>query len=105
MAEATVKLVNSDNMIDFYINRDQMAVAQRLLREGAYTQVGSMGVPDFEGEDVAEELFDLTNNPGREEERLALYPTRYRSISVGDIVRVDGVNFLCCSMGWRKITD
>lgn len=103
MAVATVKLVNSDNMIDFYVNKDQAEVARRLLREGAYNIVGDMGVPGKEGEDAAEEVFDLTNNPSRQDERDELYGRRYRSVSVGDIVRVDGVNYLCASMGWKVL--
>ena len=55
-----------------------------------------------EGEDGAEEMFDLTNNPSRQEERVQFYG-RQRSISVGDIVQVNGRNFLCASFGWKEI--
>jgi hypothetical protein len=103
MAVATVKLVNSDNMFDFYVAKDPAEVARRLLREGAYNIVGDMGVPGLEGEAVAEEVFDLTNNPSRQDERDELYSRRHRSVSVGDIVRVDGVNFLCASVGWVRL--
>ena len=51
---------------------------------------------------MAEEVFDLTNNPGRQDEREELYG-RFRSVSVGDIVEVDGVPFLCASMGWTAL--
>lgn len=103
MAVATIKLVNSDNMFDFYLNKDQVEVARRLLKQGSYTTVGDMGVPGLEGEAAAEEVFDLTNNPSREEERDQLYDRRYRSLSVGDIVRVDGVSYLCASYGWEVL--
>jgi hypothetical protein len=60
--------------------------------------------PTFEsevsGEEAAEEAFDLSNNPARQDER----ETRYgngRSVSVGDIVVVDGTHeYLCASLGW-----
>lgn len=41
----------------------------------------------LEGEAIADELFDLTNNPGRQVEREEKYG-RGRSLSVGDIVKV-----------------
>jgi hypothetical protein len=103
MATATIKLVQTDRMVEFYMNKDQAAVARRLLKEDAYVIQGTMGVPGLEGEDVAEEIFDLTNNPGRQDERDEQYDRRYRSVSVGDIVRVDGVNYLCASFGWERI--
>ena len=54
------------------------------------------------GEEAAEELFDLTNNPSREYERdQALWERQ--SLSVGDIVQVDKEYFLCEGMGWTKL--
>lgn len=54
------------------------------------------------GEEAAEELFDLTNNPSREVERdQALWERQ--SLSVGDIVQVDKEYFLCEGMGWTKL--
>lgn len=102
MSVATIKLVNEDFLGEFYFQKDPTALAQRLLREGRYRVQGTMGVPGMEGEAVAEEVFDLTNNPGRQEEREELYG-RYRSVSVGDIVNVDGSDWLCCSQGWWKL--
>ena len=52
-----------------------------------------------EGEAAAEEMFDLTNNPSRQLERLMRYGNG-RSVSSGDIIEVDGVDYLCCSIGW-----
>lgn len=54
------------------------------------------------GEDAAEELFDLTNNPSRQDERVRCYGNG-RSLSVGDIVCVDGVDFVCASSGWEVL--
>ena len=54
------------------------------------------------GQDFAEEMFDLTNNPGREEERTERYGNG-RSLSSGDVVRTETGDFLCCSFGWQKL--
>ena len=54
------------------------------------------------GEDAAEEAFDLTNNPMRQEERERVYG-RGRSVSVGDVIDVDGKMFLCSSIGWKVL--
>lgn len=55
------------------------------------------------GEDAAEEAFDLTNNPSRQSEREEKYG-RWKSISSGDIVEVDGINYICMPFGWRVIS-
>ncbi len=102
MAVATIKLVNEQFMGEFYFRKDQEATARSLNKDGWYRVQGSMGVPDLEGMDVAEEIFDLTNNPGRQDEREELYG-RHRSVSVGDIVNVDGTDYLCASMGWKVL--
>ena len=54
------------------------------------------------GKDAAEEAFDLTNNPGRQDERENKYG-RGRSVSVGDIVLVDEAAYLCLSSGWELL--
>lgn len=103
MAIATIKLVNADKMMQFYMGSDQVATARKLLAEDAYTTQGFVEVYGFEGEDVAEEIFDLTNNPSRQDEREMRYGQRHRSVSVGDVVRVGSDAFLCASFGWGKI--
>jgi hypothetical protein len=55
-----------------------------------------------EGEEAAEEVFDLSNNPYRERERAEIYGD-HRSLSVGDVVDVDGIKYACMSMGWSKL--
>ena len=55
-----------------------------------------------DGIDAAEEAFDITNNPSRQKERESLYG-RGRSVSVGDVVEVDGVNYVCAPTGWIKL--
>lgn len=103
MAVATIKLVDEQFMGEFYFRKDQqITTARSLLKDGWYRIQGTMGVPGREGESVAEEIFDLTNNPSRQEEREEIYG-RGRSVSVGDIVNVDGVNLLCASQGWEVL--
>lgn len=102
MATATIKLVNGELMGSFYFTKDPEALARKLLAEGYYKVAGTMGFPAMEGEDVAEAVFDLTNNPSRREEREELYGS-FRSVSVGDIVCVDGVDYLCERFGWKQL--
>ena len=102
MSKATVKLIHPDFLAAFYFNADAVAFARELTQAGAYTELRTLDFPTLQGQDAAEEVFDLSNNPGRYEERSELYG-QGRSLSVGDIVTVDGVDWLCCSMGWQKL--
>lgn len=102
MSVATIKLLDEQFMEMFYFRKDQRATALNLQKGGRYRVQGTMGVPGLEGEAVAEEVFDLTNNPSREDQREQLYG-RDRSVSVGDIVNVDGVDYLCLSVGWKAL--
>jgi hypothetical protein len=54
------------------------------------------------GEAAAEEIYDFTNNPARQNERVQAYGYG-RSISVGDVVEVDGVNYACEFVGWKIV--
>jgi len=99
MAQAKVLLIDTKYMSEFYFTKEPAALAQFLLSEGYYDIRAAVDLPYLEGEAAAEEIFDLTNNPYRQAEREQLYG-RGRSLSVGDIVKVDGELFLCCSNGW-----
>jgi hypothetical protein len=101
-SNVTIKLVNNKNLADFYMGGDQVATAKSLLASGLYNKAGDFFFSE-EGEAAAEEAFDMTNNPSREYER-AKYYGRFRSVSTGDIVEVEGVNYLCCSFGWKVVT-
>jgi len=57
---------------------------------------------NFSPEDWAEEVFDLMNNPSRTKERDQIFPGRNYSISVGDIVSVDGIDLICAPVGWVR---
>ncbi len=101
MATATVFLANEAAMIRFY-TEDQATVARDLMRRDAYRELGQLVAVGKDGEAAAEECFDISNNPGREDERDMVWG-RNRSLSVGDVVLVDGDMWLCCSMGWQRL--
>ena len=98
MPNVVLKLVESELMGEFYFTKDQAGKAKELLKAGKYKNSGSFFLSQ-EGVDAAEDMFDMTNNPGRQYEREKYYG-RGRSVSVGDIVEVDGVNYLCANIGW-----
>lgn len=57
---------------------------------------------------VAEEVFDLTNNPAREDERELMGLAQIRSLSVGDRVVIKTptgkeIALLCMSQGWQRV--
>lgn len=98
MAQVTIHLSTRRILRDFFMKT--RVEARRLVSEELphYT-VGGQFETDLTGEAAAEEAFDLTNNPGREEERQRVYGNG-RSVSSGDVVEVDGVKYICCSIGW-----
>lgn len=102
MSQVTVKLVKSELMSEFYFSKKKgVDLAKELIANGSYVTIGNFFCHE-QGEAAAEEMFDLVNNPSRQNDR-AKYYGRDRSISVGDIVEVDGVNYLCASMGWEVL--
>ena len=99
MNQVTVLLAPTNLMSEFYFSKDQQQLA---LDNLASYEAREPFFCDYEGEEAAEEAFDLTNNPSRQDERENLYG-RYRSVSVGDIVQVNEERFLCMSCGWEKL--
>lgn len=100
---ATIHLVDHKCMIDLYGNGTQADVVKKLLDDGKYTAVKTIDFKHLdESSDVADEVFDLTNNPSRQEERERLYGNG-RSLSVGDIVEAGGEKLVCCSIGWAPV--
>jgi acetylornithine/succinyldiaminopimelate/putrescine aminotransferase len=101
MAYVVIKLADESKTSDLYFSKDAVALAKSLLSEGQYDEVASFFF-DAHGTEAAEEAFDLTNNPCRQYEREKYYG-RGRSVSVGDIVEVDNVAYLCSPMGWKVL--
>lgn len=56
------------------------------------------------GVEAAGDAFDLTNNPVRSSERRRCLPVG-RSVSSGDIVKVDDESFLCLFIGWERLNQ
>ena len=102
MSKATILLCPRDIMIEapFLPERDAAKLIGDSLAQ--YTNAGTIET-EYTGEDAAEEMFDLTNNPSRQEEREKLYG-RGRSVSVGDVIEVDGNKWACLSFGWVWIS-
>lgn len=86
-------------------------------REGAEQTTATVEIdgPDLSTEEWAEAVFVATNAPsesdcdpypGALEIRKALYGQRFRSLSVGDTVEIDGLVRLSCEgSGWKEITN
>lgn len=100
MNNAVIFQAPVEAMINFYTG-DAVKAAGELIKRDAYVKIGAIPT-QLSGEDAAEEMFDLSNNPSRQEERELLWGN-YRSLSVGDVVQVGGESFLCCSQGWHKL--
>jgi hypothetical protein len=99
MNKVTVMLAPPDIMREAYFNDDAAKlVKQNLFR---FQKVEVTDVADT-GEAAAEEMFDLTNNPSRQDEREQRYG-RIRSVSVGDVIETGPDRFLCVSFGWEKV--
>jgi hypothetical protein len=105
MSQATIRLlVNSCARVFPRYKDDQVqAEAARLyLNAGGYITACTLETSEV-GKAAAEEMFDLTNNPSRNDERDTRYGSGGRSVSSGDIITVDGVDYLCCSIGWLQL--
>ena len=102
MSHARIRLLKTDLLREkpIFDADEQAAFARKHLNTGFYT--ACILETTEQGEAAAEEMFDLTNNPHRQQEREARYGIG-RSVSSGDIITVDGVDFLCCSIGWRTL--
>ena len=99
MSKVTIKLAPVDLRPGFMSGKYKLEVARFLLPK--YTEQSEFETV-LEGKAAAEEAFDITNNPSRQAERETCYG-RLRSVSVGDIVEVDGVNYFCDSFGWEVL--
>ena len=101
MTIVTVFLVPNTHRVEFFRAgaKTQVEAMQKLWGERAYLALQPIEI-DCTGEDAAEEMFDLSNNPARSEARHLVACNR--SLSVGDVVQVDNDRFLCLSTGWYR---
>lgn len=103
MSSVQVKIVKGDfrRVLGICFGTDLKVIRDN---PDAYEMVSSFdlflqnGTPN----DICEEVFDLTNNPSRQDERERIYG-RFASVSVGDIVVVDGRNYVCDTIGWKEL--
>ena len=99
MAKITIKLAPTSLRLTVYGAADLVSFVKN--NAASYEIMKSFHIYDHDAI-AAEEAFDLTNNPARQEERLERYGD-HRSVSVGDIVDVDGVDYICDHTGWVEI--
>ena len=105
MSKIVMYMASNELMREMYFLKEDKALEVYAERFSEY-----IPAPAFEaeksGKDAAEEAFDLTNNPYRQDEREEVYG-RGRSLSVGDIVEVtegdDVSRFMCLSFGWMNL--
>lgn len=103
MARVVVKFLDWDarrqNGLGLF-NEDSIPIVETLAH--AYTSVATFDVVADNDEDAAEEVFDISNNPSRDAARHQLFGSQ-RSFSSGDIVEVNGTNYLCMSCNWAIV--
>jgi hypothetical protein len=114
--EAIILLCPPHMMADIYFTRDESKMASlvkaNLINYEKVTVIldaESKYGPYEDEEAIAEECFDLTNNPSRQDERVQAYGRR-RSVSVGDVVDLGnnlfgGGQWLCAPNGWIKLGE
>lgn len=104
MSTVTVKFLPSELMRNFLMaGRDRrMQWVKDNLKN--YSDSMTFELVGYNPEDCCEEMFDISNNPSRQVERAKMLG-KYRSVSVGDVVVVDGVKWICDSIGWKKIEE
>lgn len=97
----TIKLMPSVLMRDIYFINDKESFVRQHLDQYEIT-------PSFEficdDKDPAEEVWDMINNPRRQGTREELYGNG-RSVSVGDVVNVDGKDYLCNTIGFIELWE
>lgn len=102
MAKVKIHRLADGNYMRFHRDariHEQGQKAEALFKAGGHVQLVEFEI-ELTGQLAAEEVFDLFNNPARFEESLeyAVVP----DFCTGDIAEVDGVKFVCCSIGWHE---
>jgi hypothetical protein len=91
-----------DDMIGSFYFRDTPQALDVVRVRRSHYRLAGMIPTDLVGEEAAEMVFDLSNNPSKEALKESMGWVG-RSFSVGDIVVVDGVEWICLSVGWAKL--
>ena len=99
MAVVKIKFAPSHR---FMISEDAVDAVRKELAEGKYAQESELFTVTGDSQDAAEEVFDLTNNPSRCDERFEKYGNG-RSLSTGDVVVVGEEQWVCLSFGWAEV--
>jgi len=89
-------------MIGSFYFRDTPQALEQVRRRRADYRLAGMIPTDLVGEDAAEMVFDVSNNPSKETMKESMGWVD-RSFSVGDLVVADGVEWICLSVGWTKL--
>jgi hypothetical protein len=100
--DVNVYFLNSRESFQFYVTKDKKQLFENFFGSGDYSCDWTFRRYGMSVEDLCEYVFDVTNNPSRQEERESVYGLG-RSLSVGDVVTVDGDAYLCDSVGWLKV--
>lgn len=101
MAVVKIKFAPREIMCALMINSGLQRVRDA-LSAGKYAKESELFTVNGDSEDAAEEVFDLTNNPSRQDERERVYG-RGPSLSTGDIVVVGEEQWICMSFGWAEV--
>lgn len=102
MANVKIKFIPAGMMtVDMYLPGGK-ETARRGVASGLYVEESKWFEVNGDSKDAAEDAFDLTNNPSRQDEREQVYG-RGRSLNVGDIVVVGEEVWLCAPMGWVEL--
>ena len=86
----------------FLLGEGTLNAVRTALADGKYVKESALFTVNGDSRDAADEVFDLTNNPSRQDERELVYG-RGRSLSVGDIVVVGEEQWVCMSIGWAEV--
>ena len=79
-------------------SEDHRSIFLDRVRARSYVTVSKFEIP-YSGEEAAEEVYDITNSPMREDES-ARVAGHIRPVLPGDIVVVDSRMYGCLSIGW-----
>lgn len=98
MTNVTVKFF--PNAVSFFDVRTIEDV--RKLKDSYITVAEFETVTPDSPEDACDRAFEISNHPALGQERYEVFG-RVRSMSVGDIAVVDGVEYACLPFGWEAL--